>query len=312
MFTAETIIQDFHSNVGDCLSSLGDDTTVIQVVYTGEDFNFTIITNLYKSVANWDVELKKSLVGRTTTEFLREQTHGGYVVSYKMFNKNFDQQIKHITDSAKPVSHVMKTFFAAESLSRISKLLDAIAGISKLSNINLIPKISTLVDCFLEYNIDKFKLFTEACDYVPIWNTKAWAAAGKPETPNKYSVHIKDIKAAMTLAGKESEWYASNVLKGSVSGKDVMTDAIGLSWTKSNMSDYDHISSLEASRLFRYLVARNKGDRALCDKIEKEVQEIPGISDFYDEINGIKEVVDDDDGEIIDPVVLTISASSSL
>lgn len=294
----------FRTTVGVALSSLGDDTIVLLLLSLKRNINE--ITGMYKNLTSWVVEATKSLASRLNVEYLREQSHAMYLVDYKCFNTIAFEEYRRFIVVCKPAAHVGKTWAFAESLSRISKLVDEMALIFQTYNLNLYPRLDLIIDGIRKYKVSQFDLFIEPVDYVPIYNEKAWAKAGKPKGSSKHSIRINSLSHALEIAGKEANWYTENVLKNSnISGSKMLLEGLGVSWTKSNMDDYDAISSFQASRLARYLNALRTKDQKLQERILSEVFLIE--SDFYKVLNGLKGA---DEKDVIESSDLTLFAHS--
>lgn len=302
--TDKEIMELFRNTIGVALSSLGDDTIILLLLSAKRNINE--ITGMYENLTSWVVEATKSLASRLNVEYLREQSHAMYLVDYKCFNTLAYNEYRKFIALCKPAAHVGKTWAFAESLSRISKLVDEMALIFQTYNLNLYPRLDLIIDGIRKYKISQFDLFIDPVDYVPIYNEKAWTKAGRPKGSSKYSVRIKSLNQALEIAGKEANWYTENVLKNpNISGSKLLLEGLGISWTKANMDDYDALSSFQASRLARYLNALRTKDQKLQERIIAEVSLID--SDFYKVLNGLKGA---DESDVEESSDLTLFAHS--
>lgn len=287
VYTDSEIMELFRTTVGIQLSSLGDDTINLIPIPQGRSINE--LGGMYSNLTAWIVEASKSLASRLNIEYLREQSHAMYYVDVKFFNKESFGEYRRVINTTKPVIHVMKTWVFAESLSRISPLVDELAHIFQTYNLNLIPRLDLVIEKSRQYGVSRYDYFINEVDYVPVYNYAAWAKNGKPAGSSKHSIRIKSLFHAMEIAGREANWYVENVLRNeNISGDKILLDGLGVGWTKANMDDYDAIGSWQASRLARYLEALRKKDKILAQKIIDEVILID--SDFFSIINGVGDI----------------------
>lgn len=302
-------IQEYLDTIGLQISSLGDDSYALQLV--SSNHTMEELTPFYKSLYGWIVEMMKSLVSNAPVlEYLREQAHGGYLVDYKCFNVEYAGKMKRFIVTCKPASHVMKTTGFSEQLSRISPLVEEIAQLMRIYNLNLHPRLDIIVQDSIDVGIPRYKFFTEAFDYVPIYNVEAWRKAGKPKGASNHSIRIKTLDRAMQVASEEARWYTAKKSGKSIDEIDAekaLLESIGLSYTHSAMEDYNAISSFKASRLCRYLSALNRKEYKLAEKIIQEVFEVK--TDFYTVVNGLMDVPTEDLESIGDITELSHSVS---
>lgn len=288
---------NIYSEVFECLSSLGDDT--INVLLKNKDRDIEDMTPIYSAATGWVVEVLKSLVSKFCSEYLREQTHAGYLVRYKTFSPLCRGEYKTFICTCKPTAHVSRTWAFPESLSRISPLIDEIGMISKTDNLRLHPRLDIILQRMLDYGIFRYHLWSQPVDYVPIWNMKSWKNAGKPTGASSFSVKIHNLREAFKIAEKEAEWYTVNIMKQSGSESDItFKEAIGVNYNSSEMTGLNVESSLMASRTVRMMYALAKGETANVKKITEEVKLYP--TDFFKIMNNLSDADQQDIDESSD------------
>lgn len=286
-------VDSWYLNVfGLCISSLGDDTS--SFIMISPNHTFEEMTPFYKVVSGWIVEVKKSLASPFNGEYLREQPHNGFVTKVKSF-----APLSPFTDGTwvtniiicKPTATVLRSLFGTENIESKSPLVREIGKLARVLNVNLHPRIDLIIQGLVDNGATEFGLFTKPFDYVPMDCLQAWKAAGKPER-SKWHVRIENLSKGLSVAGRDALYLEKiNKQPQSKDGDSALVRAIGQSYTKTAMEDYNMSTYLPSTRVARWINAINQGRVSLAQKIVQEVRVIE--TDYFKKFNNPEEVIEE-------------------